>query len=175
MPNFTFCGEREHKTTTLRYFSWILLQVTLTRMPALRPISFPAFSYSAGDWPRMLTGNPGSVIVSQYSSSTTYEQLYHCHSLPYSFWETKDSSLGINFVLGPRDQTQPGSLSLSLSRSVGTGRRKPWERGWPARRAKTSRHECFTRKYTTRKMHKNYIRDPSGLFSIISRVSLSMT
>ena len=28
--------------------------------------------------------------------------------------------------------------------------------------------------YTTRKMHKNYIRDPSGLFSIISHVSLSM-
>ena len=42
--------------------------------------------------------------------------------------ETKDSSLGINFVLGPRDQTQPGSLSLS--RSVGTGRKEPWERGW---------------------------------------------
>ena len=28
---------------------------------------------------------------------------------------------------------------------------------------------------TTRKIHKNYIRDPRGLFSIISRVSLSMT
>ena len=37
------------------------------------------------------------------------------------------------------------------------------------------RHECFTGKYTTRKIHKNYIRDPSGLFSIISLVSLSMT
>ena len=37
------------------------------------------------------------------------------------------------------------------------------------------RHECFTGKYTTRKIHKNYIRDPSGLFSIISHVSLSMT
>ena len=37
------------------------------------------------------------------------------------------------------------------------------------------RHECFTVKYTTRKIHKNYIRDPSGLFSIISHVSLSMT
>ena len=36
------------------------------------------------------------------------------------------------------------------------------------------RHECFTGKYTTRKIHKNYIRDPSGLFSIISQVSLSM-
>ena len=24
------------------------------------------------------------------------------------------------------------------------------------------RHECFTGKYTTRKIHKNYIRDPSG-------------
>ena len=36
------------------------------------------------------------------------------------------------------------------------------------------RHECFTGKYTTRKIHKNYIRDPSGLFSIISHVSLSM-
>ena len=31
------------------------------------------------------------------------------------------------------------------------------------------RHECFTGKYTTRKIHKNYIWDPSGLFSIISR------
>ena len=37
------------------------------------------------------------------------------------------------------------------------------------------RHECFTEKYTTRKIRKNYIRDPSGLFSIISHVSLSMT
>ena len=37
------------------------------------------------------------------------------------------------------------------------------------------RHECFTGKYTTRKIHKNYIRDPSGLFSIISHMSLSMT
>ena len=37
------------------------------------------------------------------------------------------------------------------------------------------RHECFTGKYTTRKIHKNYIRNPSGLFSIISHVSLSMT
>ena len=36
------------------------------------------------------------------------------------------------------------------------------------------RHEYFTGKYTTRKIHKNYIRDPSGLFSIISHVSLSM-
>ena len=36
------------------------------------------------------------------------------------------------------------------------------------------RHECFTGKYTTSKIHKNYIRDPSGLFSIISHVSLSM-
>ena len=34
------------------------------------------------------------------------------------------------------------------------------------------RHEWFTGKYTTRKIHKNYIRDPSGLFSIISLVSL---
>ena len=30
-------------------------------------------------------------------------------------------------------------------------------------------------KYTTRKIHKNYIQDLSGLFSIISHVSLSMT
>ena len=37
------------------------------------------------------------------------------------------------------------------------------------------RHECFAGKYTTRKIHKNYIRDPSGLFSTISQVSLSMT
>ena len=37
------------------------------------------------------------------------------------------------------------------------------------------RHECFTGKYTPRKIHKNYIQDPSGLFSIISHVSLSMT
>ena len=37
------------------------------------------------------------------------------------------------------------------------------------------RHECFTGKYTTRKIRKNYIRDPSGLFSIISHASLSMT
>ena len=37
------------------------------------------------------------------------------------------------------------------------------------------RRECFTGKYTTRKIHKNYIRDPSVLFSIISHVSLSMT
>ena len=37
------------------------------------------------------------------------------------------------------------------------------------------RHERFAGKYTTRKIHNNYIRDPSGLFSIISHVSLSMT
>ena len=37
------------------------------------------------------------------------------------------------------------------------------------------RHECFTGKYTTRKIHENSIRDPSGLFSIISHVSLSMS
>ena len=36
------------------------------------------------------------------------------------------------------------------------------------------RHECFTGKYNTGKIHKNYIRDPSGLFSIISHVRLSM-
>ena len=36
------------------------------------------------------------------------------------------------------------------------------------------RHECFTGKYTTCKIHKNYIQDASGLFSIISHVSLSM-
>ena len=36
------------------------------------------------------------------------------------------------------------------------------------------RHECFTGKYTTRKIHKNYIWDPSGLFFIISHVSLSI-
>ena len=41
--------------------------------------------------------------------------------------------------------------------------------------------QCFityyyidTEKYTTRKIHNNYIRDPSGLFSIISHVSLSI-
>ena len=38
-----------------------------------------------------------------------------------------------------------------------------------------NRHECFTGKYTTREIHKNYTRDPSDLFSIISHVSLSMT
>ena len=32
----------------------------------------------------------------------------------------------------------------------------------------------FTEKYTTRKIHKKYIRDPSGLFSIISHASLLM-
>ena len=37
------------------------------------------------------------------------------------------------------------------------------------------RHECLTGKYITRKIHKNYIRAPSGLFSIISHVSLSIT
>ena len=37
------------------------------------------------------------------------------------------------------------------------------------------RQECFTGKYTSRKIHKNYIRDTSGLFSIVSLVSLSMT
>ena len=36
------------------------------------------------------------------------------------------------------------------------------------------RHECFTGKYTTRKIHKNYIQKPSGLFSIISHMNLSM-
>ena len=35
-------------------------------------------------------------------------------------------------------------------------------------------HFTETLKYTTSKIHKNYIRDPSGIFSIISRVGLSM-
>ena len=39
----------------------------------------------------------------------------------------KDSSLRINFVPEPCDQTQPGPLSLSPSHSVGTGSREPWE------------------------------------------------
>ena len=33
----------------------------------------------------------------------------------------------------------------------------------------SDRHECFTGKYTTRKIQKNYIWDPSGLFSIVYR------
>ena len=37
------------------------------------------------------------------------------------------------------------------------------------------KQKCFIGEYTTRKIHKNYIRDLSGLFSIISHVSLSMT
>ena len=40
----------------------------------------------------------------------------------------KGSSLRINFVLETRDQTQPGSLSLS--HSAGTGRIEPWGQGW---------------------------------------------
>ena len=32
------------------------------------------------------------------------------------------------------------------------------------------RHECFTGKYTTRKIHKNCIRDPNDVFLIISHV-----
>ena len=44
-------------------------------------------------------------------------------------------------------------------------------RKWPIL---SYRRECLTGKYTTRKIHKYYIRDPSGLFSIISHVSLSM-
>ena len=55
----------------------------------------------------------------------------------------------INFALEPRDQTQPGSLSLS--RFVGTGRREPWGRGcpksWPKKTDESgnplkSRFEC---------------------------------
>ena len=42
--------------------------------------------------------------------------------------ETRDTSVIITFVLGPDDQTQPGSLSLS--HSAGMGRTEPWERGW---------------------------------------------
>ena len=37
------------------------------------------------------------------------------------------------------------------------------------------RHECFTGKYTTRKIRKNCIPDPSDLFSVISQLSLTMT
>ena len=33
------------------------------------------------------------------------------------------------------------------------------------------RQECFTGKYTTHKIHKNCIRDPNGVFSMISHVS----
>ena len=37
------------------------------------------------------------------------------------------------------------------------------------------RHECFTGKCTARNIHKNFVHDPSGLFSVISHVSLTMT
>ena len=33
------------------------------------------------------------------------------------------------------------------------------------------RYGCFTGKYTTRKIHENYIRDANGVFSIIPHVS----
>ena len=54
----------------------------------------------------------------------------HCVNKPdKKKFETKDSSLRNNFVLEPRDQRFPGSLSLSLSlRRAGRG--EPWERGW---------------------------------------------
>ena len=52
--------------------------------------------------------------------------------------------------------------------------KKPYENPTPYRFL-LYRHECFTGKYTTRRIHKRYIRDPSGLFSIISLMSLSMT
>ena len=53
----------------------------------------------------------------------------HCVNVankPDKKCETKDSSLRNNFVLEPRNQRFPGSLSLSLRR---VGRREPWERG----------------------------------------------
>ena len=43
-------------------------------------------------------------------------------------WETKDSSLRINFVLETRDQRQPGCLFLS--HFAGMGGREPLEQGW---------------------------------------------
>ena len=53
--------------------------------------------------------------------------------------------------------------------------KKPFFQGWKNQYyTLLYRHECFTGKYTTCKIHKNYIRDPKGLFSIISHVSLSM-
>ena len=42
---------------------------------------------------------------------------------------------------------------------------------YPPTGALLYRHECFTGKYTTHKIHKNYIRDPNGVFSMISHVS----
>lgn len=37
------------------------------------------------------------------------------------------------------------------------------------------RHECFTEKYTTCKIHTNYIRDPSGVFSLSSLMRILIT
>ena len=48
-----------------------------------------------------------------------------CEYTRHKNCDTKDSSLRINFVLEPRAQCFPGSLSLLLCR---VGRREPWER-----------------------------------------------
>ena len=67
------------------------------------------------------------VVVGLANLSCCCDHCVNVANKPDKKCETKDSSLRNNFVLEPRDQRFPGSLSLALRRA---GRRKPWERGW---------------------------------------------
>ena len=67
------------------------------------------------------------IVVGLANLSCSCDHYMNGENKPGTNWETKDSFLRINFVLETRDQTQPGFLSLS--HSVGRGRREPWERG----------------------------------------------
>ena len=78
---------------------------------------------------------------------------------------------GFGKVFWPLAWLRPMADTEASSRT--REKKKPWPR--VTYMYLLYRHECLTGKYTTRKIHENYIRDPSCLFSIISHVSLSMT
>ena len=60
----------------------------------------------------------------------------------------RSSAMG-RVSLVPRFSLLPVSLCLSLYRSVGTGRRQPWERGWERVWETRNRNSEFFRKPTT--------------------------
>ena len=116
-----------------------------------------------------------------YAYSTLFfYYLFHSYSIGYSFSHRHDSLQTLQETVCATFCYYYYIFVVSIERNV-------WQDIFPHNRKDRAvftsvtyyillyRYECFNGKYTTRKSHKNYIRNPSGLFSIISHVSLSMT
>ena len=105
--------------------------------------------------------------------------LFHSYSIGYSFSHRHDSLQTLQETVCATFCYYYYIFVVSIERNV-------WQDIFPHNRKDRAvftsvtyyillyRHECFNGKYTTRKSHKNYIRNPSGLFSIISHVNISM-